>query len=166
MTSAPLAVPASLAGIGLIFLWNRPYLPDVYGSYFMPILALITRFTPFATIILYSAIKGSDPYLEDVTKLHSPGFLRTWIKIRIPMLFPALLSSTLLVFALSSGELGATLLVVPPGNSTLTIKIYNYLHYGSSDTVAVLCLCMLLLTIIPGIIAILSFASFKKSMKN
>jgi len=162
LTSVPLAIPASLTGIGLIFLWNRPYLPDMYGSYFMPVLALVTRFTPVATIILYSAIKGRNSYLEDVTRLHYPGFLRVWIRIRIPMLLPTLLSSSLLVFAFSFGELGATLLVVPPGNSTLTIKIYNYLHYGSTSTVAVLCLCMLLLTFIPGIIAIISFAVFKR----
>ena len=51
----------------------------------------------------------------------------------------------MLVFTLSLGELGATLLVAPAGKGTLTMKIYNFLHYGATEAVSSLCLTMLFL---------------------
>jgi iron(III) transport system permease protein len=40
------------------------------------------------------------------------------------------------------GELGATLLVAPPGKATLIMRLYNLLHYGASRDVASLCLLL------------------------
>jgi iron(III) transport system permease protein len=51
------------------------------------------------------------------------------------------------------GELGATLMVIPPGKATLTMRIYNYLHYGASDTVAGLCLVLALGVLLAGVLA-------------
>ena len=39
------------------------------------------------------------------------------------------------MFLMGLGELGASVLTVPPGFSTLTIRLYNYLHYGATDRV-------------------------------
>ena len=53
----------------------------------------------------------------------------------------------MVVFALTLGELGATLLVIPPGQSTLTLRLYNYLHYGASEEVAGLSLLLTVLLV-------------------
>jgi iron(III) transport system permease protein len=74
------------------------------------------------------------------------------------MLVPGLLAAAGIVFALTTGELGATLLVAPPGQATLTIRIYNFLHYGASSVVAGLCLMMAVTILIAGIIAVLALA--------
>jgi iron(III) transport system permease protein len=58
------------------------------------------------------------------------------------MFLPGFVAAACVVFALAAGELGATLVVAPPGQATLTMRIYNYLHYGASQTVAGLCLIM------------------------
>ena len=50
--------------------------------------------------------------------------------------------------ALTLAELGATLIVAPPGHATITMRIYNYLHYGSSSDVAGLCLMVTVLTLV------------------
>jgi iron(III) transport system permease protein len=52
-----------------------------------------------------------------------------------------------MIFALSMGEYGIVLLITPPGYQMLTIKIYNYLHYGSSDVVFALNLFVFLLVV-------------------
>jgi iron(III) transport system permease protein len=59
------------------------------------------------------------------------------------------------VFVLAAGELGATLIVAPPGHATLTIKIYNYLHYGASEAVATLCLAMAAVALLAGLLSVL-----------
>ena len=59
-----------------------------------------------------------------------------------------------ITFILCMGELGTTLLVIPPGQSTIPITIYNYMHYGVEEMTAALCL------ILVGIMSALSFLLF------
>ncbi|MFC1925640.1 ABC transporter permease [Chloroflexota bacterium] len=116
----PLAIPPSLIGVGLITIWNRPFFLDVYGSDLMPVLASLARFTPLAAIILLAQSRRIDPLLIDAARVIQKNTLRTWIRIWTPMLAPGLLAAGGIVFALTLGELGATLLVAPPGQATLT----------------------------------------------
>jgi iron(III) transport system permease protein len=51
-------------------------------------------------------------------------------------------------FVLALGELGTTLLIIPPGMTTMPIKIYNFMHYGAEATVAALCLILLALQLL------------------
>lgn len=140
---APLAIPSPLIGIGLIALWNAPSLSFLYGTGAMPILASIARFAPFAVLVLHAQLRHTDPLLIDATRVFQTSPLAGWLRVRIPLIAPGLLAASGLVFALSAGELGATLLVIPPGVETVTIRMYNYLHYGSSAAVSGLGLVMM-----------------------
>lgn len=142
LATAPLAIPAPLAGIGVITIWNRPAWIDLYGSSLAPAMATSARFAPFAALIMAAQWRRLDHLLIDAARVHQTSALRTWLQVRLPMLAPGLAAAACVVFALSIGELGATLLVTPAGASTLTMRIYNYLHYGASGTVAGLCLVM------------------------
>ena len=140
---APFAIPPQLTGIGLIGIWNHPMLSSVYGSLMMPVMGNLARFLPVATLVTYAWLTNIDPVLFEASLIHQPSLLGRTIKINAPILAPGLIASSVFVFILSSGELATTLLVVPPGKSTLTIKIYNYLHYGTSETVAALSFVMI-----------------------
>lgn len=150
---APLAIPPPLVGIGLIAIWNQPIFPEVYGSSLMPILAAMARFTPLAAIVLVAQLRRIDPLLIDAARVIQTSSWRTWSRIWLPMLAPGLVAAAGIAFALTTGELGATLLVAPPGQATLTMRIYNFLHYGASSTVAGLCLMMALTALAAGAFA-------------
>ena len=154
VVTLPLAVPAPLIGIGLIAVWNRPFFSGIYGSEVMPILANLARFVPLAALALLAQLRRIDPILIDAARVYQTHSIKTWIQIRLPMLAPGLLAAGCIVFALSAGELAATLMVAPPGQATLTMRIYNYLHYGASESVAGLCLMMMVLGLIVGLISI------------
>ena len=141
--AAPLAIPPALTGIGLISIWNRPMAVDVYGSALMPVLAGAARFAPLAVIIMVAQFRSIDPQLIEAARVFQKNSWQTLRYVWLPMFIPGLTAAFGVVFALTLGELGATLLVAPPGHSTLTIRIYNLLHYGASGTVAGLCLVML-----------------------
>jgi ABC-type Fe3+ transport system permease subunit len=51
-------------------------------------------------------------------------------------------------FALASGDLAASVLVTPPGVSTLSIRIFGLLHAGVDDQVAAVCLVNILICIV------------------
>jgi iron(III) transport system permease protein len=149
---APLAIPAPLIGIGLIALWNVPPLSFLYGTGAMPVLASVARFTPFAALVLHAQLRHTDPLLIDAVRVFQTRPLAGWLRVRIPLLAPGLVAAGGVVFALSAGELGATLLVIPPGVETVTIRIYNYLHYGSSAAVSGLGLVMMGMMAAAGVV--------------
>ena len=49
----------------------------------------------------------------------------------------------IIAFILCMGELGSTLLVIPPGNGTISLKIYTLMHYGANEVVAALSLILI-----------------------
>ena len=124
----------------------------------MPVLAGLARFTPLAVIVLVAQLRSINPLLIDAANILQTSRWQTWRQIWLPMLTPGLLAAAGIVFALTTGELGATLLVAPPGHATLTIRIYNFLHYGASSVVAGLCLMMAVTILIAGVIAALALA--------
>ena len=50
----------------------------------------------------------------------------------------------LLSLVLATGEVAGTLLVAPPGVTTLAVRVFSLLHYGAEDRVAALCLAIAL----------------------
>lgn len=146
----PLAIPASLTGIGMILFWNTPGPVMLYPGLLMPVLVSVSRFAPFAAIILFVQMRFIDPVLFDASAVFSRSVLDAWVQIRLPLYAPGLVVAAGILVALSLGELGATLIVAPPGHGTLTMRIYNYLHYGVAGEVAGLCLMITILTLIAG----------------
>lgn len=140
----PLVLPAPLTGIGLVKVGNM--IPGLYGSDFMPVMAGLARFIPLAVVMVWAGLRRLDPLLIEAGRAMQVRPGQALFGVELPLLSPILLAVFLLLFVLSFGELGATLMVVPPGRSTLTITIYNYLHFGASGSVAALCLFSALLS--------------------
>jgi len=63
-------------------------------------------------------------------------------RIVLPQRLPALAVAWLIGLALALGELTASILVVPPGVQTLSIHIFNLVHYGAEVEVAGICLAL------------------------
>ena len=147
---APLVLPAPLVGIGLIWIWNQPSGLGVYGTAWMPVLAMLARFSAIAALAILAQHRRTDVHLLEAAQVFQPDPLKRWLGVELPLLAPGLLAAAGIVFVLSAGELGATLITTPPGQSTLTLRIYNYLHYGASETVAGLCLLVVLVTLLVG----------------
>ena len=158
----PVALPAPLVGIGLVALWNRAGAGGVYGTAWMPVLAALARFAPLAALALIAQYRRVDPLLWDAARVFQVRDWQTTRRVRVPLLAPGLAAGASLVFALTLGELGATLIVAPPGQTTLTLRIYNYLHYGGSDVVAGLCLVMLLLTLAAGVLGAYAMGAWSR----
>ncbi len=141
----PLAIPATILGIGLIKVWNRPIVDFVYGSPFIVVFGYIARFIPFIIIATTSGLKQVNPRLEEVAFLTTTRWTKVIRRIVIPLSKHSLIAGFFIAFILSFGELGTTLLVLPPGRETVPIKIYNLMHYGADQMVAALCLILIVI---------------------
>lgn len=143
----PFAFPAALFGIGLIHLWNRPATQVIYGSISILVLAYVARFIPFAIRILVAGFKQVNPSLLEAAWLCEPNLWQRLRRIELPLLAKPLATCWCITFIFCMGELGATLLVVPPGSGTVSLKIYTLMHYGAGPLVAALALILIATTL-------------------
>ena len=143
----PLAIPGTTMGIGMIGVWNNPLVDRVYGSSSIIVLGYVARFIPFAVILLATAVRRMHPNQEEAASIAGAGGMKIIRRIVAPLCRRGALAAFFIVFLLSFGELGATLLVIPPGRETITIRIYNMMHYGAERQVAALSLIFIVIVI-------------------
>lgn len=155
----PLIMPSGLTGIGLIGIFKGTAL---YNTAFMPILASVIRYAPIGTILCYGGIKAINQELMDARMVYQKSTINGFIKLYLPIVLPVTLMGGLITAILSTGEIGATIMVLPPGFNTLAIKIYNYLHYGASEVVTALCSLLIIFVAIATSILIYVISLLKK----
>ncbi len=152
-----LTIPGPLLGLLVIRLMNQP--PDSWlaplawlydKTLFAPWLVQAVRSLPVATLLLWPALASIPQSLLDSAATAGAGPLsRLWF-IVLPTRWYALLAAWILAFAVAAGELGATILVIPPGPTTISIRIFSLSHYGIEDRLASICL------VIMGIISVMT----------
>lgn len=150
----PWMLPPSIIGLGLIEVWNHAGFEPLTQSRWILVLASLERFAPCAALVLWATARQREPTLVDAIRVHQRSAWHGWLHAGLGLERAGWLAAAALVIALSAGELGASLLVAPPGYATLTMRLYNYLHAGATRSVAASSLTMLLLTLSAGLTAI------------
>ena len=125
----PSAVPSVSVGLGLLVAFSQPPLllngtpAIVLAAHFVLVLA----FT-FASVT--AGLARLPPEVEQMAQ--SLGARPPYVlwRVTLPMLAPYLVAAFSLSFALSMGELGATVMIYPPGWSTLPVGIFALTDRG------------------------------------
>jgi iron(III) transport system permease protein len=141
-----LVIPGPLLALAIIGLLNRPGLPWLFWLYdhsiLAPWMALTVRAMGPAILVLWHAARTIPQPMLDSAATEGCGSLGQLGWIVLPQRLPALGVAWLIGLALALGDLTASILVVPPGVKTLSIHIFNQLHYGVEDQVAGICLAL------------------------
>jgi iron(III) transport system permease protein len=150
------AVPSTVLGVGLIGLWNRPgLLGEVYASQAIIIISYVARFVTVAALILAVSVRQIPESLEEAAEVAGGSWLRTFGQIVIPNMRTGVIAAWLISFIFAVGELGTTILVAPPGESTLPVRVYTLIANTPSSEVAALALMEIGIILIP--LAVLGF---------
>ncbi|MCZ6844858.1 MAG: ABC transporter permease subunit [Alphaproteobacteria bacterium] len=157
ITAVALALPGPLVAMVLIWLLNRresALLVLLYDRTLLaPWLALLVRTVPWATLILWFAFRSLATDVLDSAASEGAGPLTRLFRIALPQRLAALATAWLVTFAIALGDLSATVLVLPPGAETLSVRIFRLIHSAADDQVAGVCLALL------GILAVLTAAA-------
>lgn len=144
------ALPSTVVGVGLIALWNRPGpFSAVYGTDAMVVLAYLARLVPVAVLALAASVRVVPVSHEEAAAVGGAGWLRTITLIVLPQIRLGLGAAWVVAFILAFGELGASILVAPPGESTLPIRIYTLIANTPSSQVAALALLQTAVIFVP-----------------
>ena len=144
------AVPSTIVGVGLIGLWNRPgVVGALYGTDVMLILGYLARFVPVAALAIAATIHYVPESHEEAAAVSGAGWLRTMAGIVLPQVRLGLLIAWVIAFVLAFGELGVSILVAPPGEATLPIRIYTIIANTPPSHVAALALLQTVVILTP-----------------
>ena len=143
------AVPSTIVGVGLIGLWNRPATAAIYGTDAMFLLAYLARFIPVAALILAASTAAVPVSHEEAAAVSGAGWLHTMRRIVLPQMQLGIAAAWVIAFVLAFGELGVSILVAPPGEATLPIRIYTIIANTPPSHMAVLALLQSLVIFTP-----------------
>jgi iron(III) transport system permease protein len=155
------AVPSTVLGIGLIGMWNRPGMVGaVYGTPVMLVLAAVGRFVPVATLAIAAAMRAVPTSHEEAAAVGGATWLRTMRGIVLPQVKSGLAAAWVVTFVLAFGEVGASILVAAPGESTVPIRVYTLIANAPRGHVATLALFQSLVVLCP--LVALAFAAVRR----
>ncbi|MEX3846073.1 MULTISPECIES: ABC transporter permease subunit [unclassified Paraburkholderia] len=126
----PSAVPSVSIGLGLLVAFSQPpvLLNGTASIVFLAHFLLISAFT-YGNVSAGLA-RLAPEYGEVAESLGARPFYQL-TRVTLPLIAPYLLASFSLSFALSMGELGATLMIYPPGWVTLPVGIFALSDRGA-----------------------------------
>ncbi len=145
----PILISGSLLGISLINFFSRFNIyKSLIGSSTLLYYANTFKALPFVYFVLKGTLETKDENLLKSGMIYERNWVRRLIKIEIPYYIFPIFAGFYVGFGYLTGEIASSILLIPPGEQLLSLKIYSYLHYGSSGKISAL-----------GVIIILFFST-------
>jgi iron(III) transport system permease protein len=151
------ATPGSVIAIGLISLWNWPATSLVYGSATIVFLGYLAQYLILPSRISAVALAAVPESLEQAARVAGASWLVTFSSIVLPAIAPGLIAAWLIGFVFCLRDVGITLLLYPPGEDTLPVRILTLMANGAPNLIAALSVCMVALTLLPVAVFFLYF---------
>ncbi|MFB7007946.1 MULTISPECIES: ABC transporter permease [unclassified Streptomyces] len=158
----PVAVPSVVVGLAVLVAFSKPPML-LNGTRWIVILAHTILVTAFAYSSVSAAIVRLDPmYEQAAASLGARPSYVLW-RIKLPLLMPSLTAAAGLCFALSMGELSATMMLYPPDWTPLPVQIFAATDRGSLFTGAAVAVVLMgtTLLVLLGVSRIRTRASFR-----
>jgi len=139
LAMTPIAVPALVMGLGILWTWVRAPLP-VYGTLAILVIAFLTRFLPQGYRTVSSSIRQVHDDLESAAMVAGATRRRAIMTITMPLIRGGVVASAFLMVVLGLRELTASLLLYTTKTRVLSIVIYEQYVNGNWAQVSALSL--------------------------
>ncbi len=124
----PHAVPTVSIALALIVLYLHPamrWIP-IYGTIWIMMLALMTRYIAFASRTANSAMTQIHGELEEAARTSGATRFITFLRITFPLLLPPFIGGWVWVFAHTIRSFSIPLMLATPGNETIAVVMYHF----------------------------------------
>lgn len=143
----PSAVPSVSVGLGLLVAFSKPPVL-LNGTTAIVIIAHFVLISAFSYGNVAAGLARIPPDFEQVAEsLGARPLYRLW-RVTLPLVAPYLIAAFSLSIALSMGELGATVMVYPPGWVTLPVGIFTLSDRGAIFDASALTIVLAVTTLI------------------
>ena len=148
LATSGFALPGIVIALGLVFFATR-YVPFVYQTLALLVVAYVIRFLPQAVGAARAAIARADPQLEEAARCLGHGRVSIFLRITLPLAGPGIAAGALLVFLTAMKELPATLILKPIGFDTLATRVWGAASTSSYGEAALPALLLIAISAVP-----------------
>ena len=160
-----IAIPSTIQAMGLLKLVNSFGWTGLEHSILMTSLGCALKSAPIIVLLLYASMLRVDKKALEIAEILSIRYI-DYFRIKFDMLLPSMLLGMALSFFFAFAEEGIPLILMAPGKETVTVKIYNYLHYGASEYVSAFSIIVVLFIMAIEIILLCFIKVFKGSRRK
>jgi 2-aminoethylphosphonate transport system permease protein len=143
----PNGLPSVVLGLAVLIAYHKKPL-DLSGSAAIVMLVQLALVLPFCYRCCAAALRPELQILRQAAASLGAAPARVLLRVVLPQMVPALRASVALGFALSLGELGATLTVYPPGFATVPIVVVGEVERGYYLPASALSLVLLAISLL------------------
>ncbi len=144
-----IGTPGALVGVLCIFVFNRSE-PEFLGRLYdetlaAPVVAQQFRLLPLAWMLSLAILATIDRKSWELARLDGLSGWQVGWKLILPQSGRSWLVAWLILALVSVGELSTTILVLPSGVTTLSMRLFEMLHFGMRHQDSGLCLVLIFL---------------------
>ena len=168
LTIVLVLLPGPLVGllVVLVFQFPVPGFSTLYQQTLVPtLIALMVRAVPVAYWILRAGYRGIDESLLESARLDHSWISRVWFIDR-PLLKGSLWVAGLASAIVASGDVPATLPVIPPGVTTVGTRLFGLLHSGARYQEAALAIWYLVAVLLISLFLVRQFLGLHVKVKG
>ena len=140
LSTIPIMIPEIILGMVFLVFFSLLNLP--FGMITL-VIAHTTFCVPYIFMMVKARLVGIDKSLEEAARDLGAGSVRTFFDITMPLIMPAVLSGSLLAFAMSFDDVVISIFVNGPRLNTLPVKVYAQLKTGVTPEINALCTIIL-----------------------
>lgn len=145
LSTIPIMIPEIILGMVFLVFFSLLNLP--FGMVTL-VIAHTTFCVPYIFMMVKARLVGIDKSLEEAARDLGAGPVRTFFDITMPLIMPAVLSGSLLAFAMSFDDVVISIFVNGPRLNTLPVKVYAQLKTGVTPEINALCTIILVVIIL------------------
>jgi iron(III) transport system permease protein len=128
----PNAIPAIVLAVGVILAWNSPFLPvTLYGTAAILLVAYVAILLPYPIRYGVAALRQTGESLDAAARVSGASQFQALVHVLLPLMAPALVAAMMLVFAIASRELVASIMLAPAGMRTVGTYVFSQFEQGS-----------------------------------
>ena len=145
LSTIPIMIPEIILGMVFLVFFSLLNLP--FGMITL-VIAHTTFCVPYIFMMVKARLVGIDKSLEEAARDLGAGSVRTFFDITMPLIMPAVLSGSLLAFAMSFDDVVISIFVNGPRLNTLPVKVYAQLKTVVTPEINALCTIILAVIIL------------------
>ncbi len=161
MIYAPLVMPEVITGLSLLLLFVSV---GIDRGFWTVTIAHTTFTMCYVAIVVQSRLLTFDRSLEEAAMDLGCPPVKTFFKITLPIIMPAVVAGWMLAFTLSLDDLVIASFTTGPGATTLPIKIYSQVRLGVTPEINAVCTLLIGLVTVGVVFA--SIASKRAQLRR
>jgi iron(III) transport system permease protein len=137
LAALPLVFPAIVLGLAFLEIFVHAG-SRIYGSLLSLVIVSVVAYMPYGLRYAQLGVIQIHPELEEAAAIAGARQARTFIRVVLPLLIPALISCWLFVFLLAVRAVSLMLLLAGPDSQVVAVTLFDFWNNGQVGELAAL----------------------------